>query len=241
VRRFVGDEDYQTMIRGASEIFRRGDIPELIRALDRDFGAGTFSLRYLFRDEQRKVVASILEHATDEASALYRSFYSQYGTLIRFVTDLGIPLPPRFHMAVDFTLNENLLNALAKPDPDAAEIDEMLDQIRRAGFEPDKVTLEFSFRRTVEHAAEAFRDHPDDLEHLREFQRIAAICPSLPFEVNLWVAQNIYFVVTRARSEQYRKRAEAGDETAREWLASATALGEILNVNTSHLTTASGS
>ncbi len=56
VRRFTGEKLYRTMVRDATEVFRRGDIPELIRAVDRNFGAGTFSLRYLFRDEQRKIV-----------------------------------------------------------------------------------------------------------------------------------------------------------------------------------------
>lgn len=47
----------------------------------------------------------ILETALSEAAALYRNFYAQYATLARFVLELGIPLPARFQMAVDFTLN----------------------------------------------------------------------------------------------------------------------------------------
>ena len=136
VRRFAGEKLYQTMVRDATEVFRRGDIPELIRAVDRNFGTGTFSLRYLFRDEQRKIVASILENATAEASALYRSFYGQYGTLIRFVTRSGDSrCPPKFQMAVDFSLNEDLLD---RPLPGRARSAERstksCDQVKRAGI-----------------------------------------------------------------------------------------------------------
>ena len=160
VRRFGGEELYRTMVRDATEVFRRGDIPELIRAVDRNFGTGTFSLRYLFRDEQRKIVHNILDHATVEASALYRSFYGQYGTLIRFVSDLGIPLPPKFQMAVDFSLNEDLLAAVARDEPDAERIHEILDRSSVAAS-LSIWSLSNSFPQKVERIAERFRVSPD--------------------------------------------------------------------------------
>ena len=232
VRSFGGENLYQDMVRDASEVFRRGDIPELIRAVDRNFGSGTFSLRSLFRDEQRKIVASILEYATMEAAALYRSFYGQYGTLIRFVSDLGIPLPPRFQMAVDFSLNEDLLAAVSRDDPDAERIREILDQVKRGGIPLDLVALEFAFRRSVERIAERFRVNPTDLERLQAFERVVGICPSLPFEVNLWGVQNTYFEVLKAWGEQFQRRAETGDPEARAWLSTAASLGERLYVTT---------
>ncbi|HTT65894.1 MAG TPA: DUF3536 domain-containing protein [Bryobacteraceae bacterium] len=235
VRRFAGEDEYQAMARDATDVFRRGDIPELIRVVDRNFNTETFSLRYLFRDEQRKIVRKILEQATAEAATLYRSFYAQYGTLIRFVTDLGIPLPPKFQMAVDFTLNEDLLTTLSADDPDAEEIRRLLEQIRLAGIPLDKVTLEFAFRKTVERAAQTFRDSPGELERVQAFERVLSICPMLPFEVNLWVAQNIFFEVMKACAEQYRQRAASGDPEARTWLANATALGERLYISASFL------
>jgi alpha-amylase/alpha-mannosidase (GH57 family) len=227
VRRFGGEEAYLAMAGEAAETFRLGDIPELIRAVDRNFGTGTFSLRYLFRDEQRRIVNSILDHATAEASTLYRSFYSQYGTLIRFVADLGIPLPLRFQMAVDFTLNEDLLAALSQERPDAERIRELLEQIKRSGIVVDTVTMEFTYRRTVERAARQFQQNPRDLERIQAFERAVEICGLLPFKVNLWAAQNTYFEVIRdCTSECQRSHPEA-----QLWRAAVTSLGQKLYVN----------
>jgi len=235
VREFAGDEAYQAMRHETADVFRRGDIPELIRVVDRNFASGTFSLRYLFRDEQRKIVNRILENATTEAAALYRGFYAHYGSLIRFLADLGIPLPQRFQMAVDFTLNEDLHAALSKDDPDAERIREVLEQVKRAGIVLDTVPLEFTFRKTVSRAAARFQEDPHALEPLRAFDRAVAICPSLPFEVNLWIAQNVYFEVVRGLAEQYLQRAASGDPDAQAWLAVAGSLGEKLYINTSFL------
>jgi alpha-amylase/alpha-mannosidase (GH57 family) len=235
VRIFGGEAAYKAMSGEAAEVFRRGDIPELIRAVDRNFGRGTFSLRYLFRDEQRRIVNNIVDQATAEASALNRSFYLQYGTLIRFVADLGIPLSPLFQMAVDFTLQEEMLAALSQDQPDLDRIEEILEQTKQAGITLDQVTLEFTFRRTVDRSAQHFQKSHGSLKQLRAFENTVGICASLPFEVNLWVAQNIYFEVIRKYESLYKDRAAAGDSKAQLWLATAASLGEKLYVNSKPL------
>ena len=231
VRPFGGNEAYQAMAGETAEVFRRGDVPELVRAVDRNFATGTFSLRYLFRDEQRRIVNTILDNATAEASALYRTFYAQYGSLIRFVAEMGIPLSPQFQMAVDFSLHEELSNALSKSRPTAERIAEILAQIERAGIPLHPVPLEFTFRRTVEQAAQALQQNPGDITCLEALEKTASICALLPFEVNLWRAQNIYFEVMQARAAEFKRRTEAGDHEAQRWLATAALLGERLYVN----------
>jgi alpha-amylase/alpha-mannosidase (GH57 family) len=235
VRKYGGDGAYEALLHDTEDVFRRGDIPELIRAVDRNFGTGTYTLRYLFRDEQRKIVNRILHAATAEAAALYRSFYAQHGSLIRFVSDLGIPLPARFQMAVDFTLNEDCYAALAASEPDAGRIAEVLEQVSRAGIRLDTVTLEFAFRKTIELAAQRFYASPHDLDRIRDFERVVAIGASLPFEVNLWSAQNLYFETMRVEAAHYLRRAESGDPEAQAWLEAASRLGEKLYIDTDFL------
>jgi hypothetical protein len=233
VRVFRGEPAYQTLKSEIAEIFRRGDIPGIIRAVDRNFGSGTYSLRLLFRDEQRKIVHTILEKAMSEAAAVYRNFYSQYATLARFMTELGIPLPGRFQMAVDFTLNEELLTALSADDPDIERIRGLLEDVKRAGILLDLVTLEFAFRRTVERAAERFRADAGDLDRLQRFERVAGVCPLLPFEVNLWAAQNIYYEAMHGLFAGFQSKAGMGDPDARAWVNSARSLGAMLGVSAS--------
>lgn len=201
VRGYRGTEAYGALVTEIQEIFHRGEITELVRAVDRNFGSGTYSLRLLFRDEQRKIVGLILDRALGEAASLYRGFYGQYATLTRFITDLGIPLPARFQMAVDFTLHEDLMAALSVEEPDACHVQALLEQVNRTGIRLDHVTLEFAFRRTIERAAEAFSRNPHDPQLLGRFDRAVSLCPLLPFQVNLWAAQNAYHAARAAGVE----------------------------------------
>jgi alpha-amylase/alpha-mannosidase (GH57 family) len=198
IREYQGEEAYEALTAEIKELFGRGDVPELVRAVDRNFGAGAYSLRSLFRDEQRKIVNLIMENALQEAESLYRNFYSHYSTLARFVRELEIPLPHRFLMAVDFTLHEDLLAALSAAEPDAKRVEALLDQLRRLGIPLDNVTLEFAFRKTVERAATEYEADPFDAERVKRFHDVVSLSPSLPFPTNLWTAQNTYHRARRA-------------------------------------------
>ena len=96
VRPYQGPDEYASMQAEIVELFQREDVPDMIRAVDRQFGDESYSLRFLFRDEQHKIVRILLESALEEASGLYRSFYREYGPLARFLTEIGAPVPAPF-------------------------------------------------------------------------------------------------------------------------------------------------
>ena len=116
VRPYQGGKAYASMKEEIVEFFQRGDIPDLIRAVDRQFGEESYSLRFLFRDEQHKITRILLASALQEAASLYRSFNREFGPLARFLTDIGAPVPHRFRMAIEFALHQDLQNALSQDD-----------------------------------------------------------------------------------------------------------------------------
>ncbi len=231
VREYRGREAYDTLTAEISSVFERGDIPGLIRAVDRNFAAGTYSLRFLFRDEQRRIVSLILDSALAEVASVYRNVYSQYSTLARFITELGIPLPARFQMAADFALNEDFMEALTATEPDTEHLLTLCDQARLTSARLDAVTLEFAARRTLERVAGAWLDSSASLDALLRFERTARACARLPFTVNLWQPQNAFYEVARSRGAEIRAHAAAGDGDARAWLEHAAMLGRILEVH----------
>jgi hypothetical protein len=184
------------------ELLLRDDVPDLIRAVDRQFGIGIYSLRLLFRDQQHKIVRILLESALDEATGLYRSFYREYGPLARFLTDIGVSVPERFRVAINFALHQDLQAALSRSDVDVAMVRPLLDQIRRSGAKPEEVSLEFAFRQVLEKFARRWRDDPTDTEAVDALNRVLNVLDILPFKVNLWAAQNVaYDVVNEVSAE----------------------------------------
>jgi alpha-amylase/alpha-mannosidase (GH57 family) len=230
VRKFQADEAYRALDQELDGALAGGDLAELVRLIDKNFGSDTYTLRLLFRDEQRKILGILLEEATNQARALYRDFHDEHARLIRFVTDLGVPLPRRFRLAVDFTLNSDLLDAFSTDEIDLLKAREMLDEVRRTGVKPDVVTLEFALRRTIDRLFTRFVTDPMNPDLLQRLNEIIDLVLSLPFEVRLWDAQNTYYGMMRGYAGQVRERAEHGEPEAQAWTEAFARLGEKLKV-----------
>jgi alpha-amylase/alpha-mannosidase (GH57 family) len=230
VRKFQGEESYRGLDQDVEKAVGSGDLADLVRLIEKNFGSGMYTLRMLFRDEQRKILSVILEEATNEARALYRNFHDEHAHLIRFVTDLGVPLPRRFRLAVDFTLNSDLLDIFSAEEVDLNKSRAILEEIHRTGVTPDAVTLEFALRRTLEHLFIRFVANPLEPGLLQRLQQTINLVLSLPFEVRIWEAQNTYYRMMCNYAGQILERAEHGDADARGWLEAFTELGETLKV-----------
>jgi alpha-amylase/alpha-mannosidase (GH57 family) len=230
VRQYHGGEEYHALDQEVEKAVESGDLAELVRLTEKNFGSGMYTLRSLFRDEQRKILNVILEEATNEARALYRNFHDEHAHLIRFVTDLGVPLPRRFRLAVDFTLNSDLLDAFSNGEVDLDKSRTIIEEIRRTGVKPDAVTLEYSLRRTIERLFTSFVANPTEPGLLQRLLETIDLVLSLPFEVRLWEAQNTYYSMMRDYAGTVRERAEGGDAEAQAWLEGFAKLGEKLKV-----------
>ena len=126
-----GNEDtYTQMLESISAAFSQVDIPEVVRLLDRRFNNKTYSLRSLFRDEQRRILKIILSGTTAEAEAAYMSLYDHHGALMRFITSLGTPMPREFTAAIEYAFNSLMRRACAADDLNEARIRDLLRESR---------------------------------------------------------------------------------------------------------------
>jgi alpha-amylase/alpha-mannosidase (GH57 family) len=229
-RRFQGEEPYQATVQELSEVFRRADFPEVIRLLDKHFGESTYSLRSLFRDEQRKVLNLLLESTLAEAEAIYRQLYERNAPMMRFITSLGIPTPKAFYSAAEFVLNSNLRRAFEGEEVDVERVKSLLEEAKLEGVTLDAATIEYALRRSIERMAKQFSTNPHDFSLLQRLNAILELTRSLPFMVNLWEPQNIYYEVLKTVYPESRDRAEQGDESAKMWVAYFASLGEKLYI-----------
>jgi len=227
VREFRGEEAYQALVREAAERFSRADFPETIRLLDRHFGESTYSLQSLFRDEQHKIVNLILETTLAEVEATYRQVYEYHTPLMRSLSDLGAPLPAVLRMTAEFVLNNNLRRAFEGEALDLAHIRALLDRAVRDKVSLETAGLSYTISHTLEKLIEEFRAHPEQIPLLEKLGALIGLLQSLPFEVDLWKAQNAYYAMWQKVYPEFRSRA---DQEAQVWAGRFLSLGEKLSV-----------
>jgi alpha-amylase/alpha-mannosidase (GH57 family) len=230
VRQYAGEEAYQQMVQEVSQTFTSADFPEVIRLLDKHFGTSTYSLKNLFRDEQRKVMDSILESALSEIEAAYHQVYEHYYPPMRFLAELGNPVPKAFNSAAEFILNSDLRRALNSDNLEVEKIRSLLNEIAAWNVELDTEGHSYLFQRALERMIARLAVSPDDTALLNNLVAAVAMVDSLPFGVDLWQVQNLYHDILQTTYAGFRERAEKGDESAKEWLDQFAAMGQQLKV-----------
>ncbi len=230
VREFQGEEQYQSLLRDVEEPFSRADFADVIRLLDKDFGESTYSLLSLFRDEQRKVSNLILESTLGEAESVYRQLYENHAPMMRFLTDLRIPLPRAFYTVAEFVLSANLRHAFENGELDRGRIMALLDEAKVANVELDGASLSYSITQSLERMMDALYNSPDEPDLLERLGAAVSLALSLPFRVDLWKIQNRYYEMLQTIYSEFQAKATKGNTEAKNWVQRFASLGNTLSV-----------
>jgi len=172
----------------------------------------------------------ILESTLAEIETVYRQVYEFRYPLMRFLTDLGHPLPKAFRTAAEFILNTDLRRALSSDTLDVERARNLLNEVRAWNVDLDTAGLGYLFKQTLEEMMDRFASAPEELSPLQDMVSAVALARSLPFEVNLWKVQNLYYEMLFINYPGCQRRAKKGDETAEEWVTQFISLGEQLSI-----------
>jgi alpha-amylase/alpha-mannosidase (GH57 family) len=231
---YRSEEAYRDLGKAARDAFGRSDLPAAIQALEQGFSGHTYSLRNLFRDEQRKVLTEVLESTVEHSFTLAREIYEEQAELLRFMSDCGVPLPRELKAAAEVALNGLLHQALAAPALDRAAILALLDEMRIAGIHLDQSSLEIALRRNLEKAAEHFFAGPQNLPALIQFRENLVVARALPFPIVLWAVQNRCYEVLHGiypqMQEKHGHEKHGHDKAGAHWMAQFRELAGLLQL-----------
>ena len=226
-RYFRGPQDYDSLVKEVGDAFLSADIPGALRALDHQFVGVTYSLKSLFRDEQRRIVSTILDSTLREAEGSFRQLYEQHAPLLRFLGELRTPPPQVLQMTAEFVLNASLRRAFEDENPDLERIRGLLDAAQRERATLDSAGLSYALRHSLERMIQLSQADPAELESLERLEAVVDLARGLPFEVDLWEVQNRYYQMLEQVRPVFQRRE---DDAARAWLDHFDRLGEKLRI-----------
>ena len=222
--------------RFADEIFdafHKASFPETLLLLEKSLGASLYSIRSLFRDEQRRILHMILEPTLMDVEQSYRQINEANASILRFLTDNNIPPPQALLAAARYVLNMDLIRAFEQEDPDGSAIQNLLESARLQGISLDSDTLEITIRKRLESMMNRLLTVPSDIRLLGEIEALVRILNTLPFELNLRRIQNIYYAILQSHYPECLEKASQKNEEALTWIGLFKSLGDILMVRIS--------
>jgi len=198
VRSFLGDEAYLTMKEEIVAAFNASDFAVVIRLMDTHFGMHAYSLKDLFRDEQRHILNLIIAGTLQEFEDKFITLYENSRGLMGYLRETGMPVPHRFMTTAETALNLELQKMFTSETIDADRIRDKVNEAKNWNAALDNKTLEFTIRRRIEGAMTALLQKPDSSQPMDEVLHLIQSITVLPFDVNLWQAQNIYWEMLKS-------------------------------------------
>lgn len=230
VRPYQGNGSEQKLIAEIGGAFERSDLPAVFRMIDEQFGKSVFSLRSLFRDEQRRVLDILLKNTNADLEELNLQAFERTAPLMHFLMDLGLALPPLFKHLADAALNSQLRHALEKTELDPEKIRDLLHQGGFWQVDLDKEGLAFVLGRTIQKLAAESHDRPGELGALREFKAAVKLALTMPFAVNFYKTQNSFYDTLKHKYPELKDSARNGSEDAEAWVNEFRELGSMLSI-----------
>src|SRR5215472_9859675 len=225
-----GDNPFQQLRDRLITAFTHADTAEVIRIIAEEFPHNTFTLRSLFRDEQRRILDLILKDTLNAVSASLGNVYENQASLIRLLNALKVPVPHALLAASSVALNGQLKQGLERPEIDPTVVKNLLREAAANNITLDTTTLEYTMRRRVEEQAAAFTRNPGDLDTLKRLHAMLDIAAALPFSVYLWRAQNLSFANLTNGAAGRHCSEQRQDASNHEWSTELAAVRDQLHI-----------
>ncbi len=230
VRPYRGEKEFNEMMHAIRENFRRSDITSVINSMDDYFAGHNYSLWHLFRDEKRKVMERILESSMESIEGNFRQIYEHQYPIIQAMKEMKIPLPKALAAPVEIILNHDFKEILGRKNPDMAKLKKLAEKFQRFSFSLDKAGLNLLAKQRLSRLMKDIMSSPQKTKLLKTAEDLFLLFNQMEIQPDLWESQNIYFVLTREHFAEMAKKAELGNQKAREWVSCFRRIGAFLGV-----------
>jgi alpha-amylase/alpha-mannosidase (GH57 family) len=220
-------EKHEALLIAVRAAVLRADIPAVIRLLDRYFGESAYSLTSLFNDEERRILKIILEPTLHEIESTFSAIYERHSSLLNFLSQAKVPKPPELTLAAGYSVNAGLRHALEEHPIDPARIHLLLDRARDIQIALDGSQLGYIAGERMKTAMIALHSRRERMASLDQAVQMAEVVSALPFEVQLWHAQNIWYEILE---NHQRRTLSLSPSEAESWEARFHTLGRRLGI-----------
>ena len=219
---------FEAFAAEAAGYVQSADFPEVIRLLDRFYGHTDYSLTSLFSDEQRRIVQLILNATLSDIEDSLTTIYEDHANLLHFLAQAGLPKPPALTLAAGFAVNAGLRRALEADPIDQSQVRSYLSLAQADQVALEMSTLSYLADQRMKRVMVELEFSSGSLELLERALSMASMLVELPFELNLWQAQNIWYEIQRTSS--YALTALATEDRPR-WDKDFSDLAECLSID----------
>jgi len=173
-------------------------------------------------DGQRKALDSIVASALDGIEKTFRPLFEKLYPPERFTAELGGAVPRVFQLTEELIINNEFHRVVKNIPLNAAGVDDLLNATAKWQITLDSDGIAYDFKITLEKTMAGFAVDPSDAGRLKDLLAAVSLARRLPFPVDLWKVQNMFWDMKDKIYPQF--------STNKEWLEDFVALGKQLSI-----------
>jgi alpha-amylase/alpha-mannosidase (GH57 family) len=223
---------FETFSAEAAGHVLRADFPEVIRLLDRYFGKAAYSLTSLFSDEQRRIVKLILNTTLWDVENSLSTIYQDHASLLHYLSQAGLPKPPALALAASFAINAGLRRTLESEPVDQVQMRSYFSLAKADQVPLETATLSYIADQRMKRAMVDLQAAVGSIDALESALSLARALTELPFDLNLWQAQNIWYEIFRTAGSALKTLSA---EERERWDKDIAELGACLSIDTTSI------
>jgi len=224
----VAAADFEAFCKDATASVLKADFPQVIRLLDRFYGSADYSLTSLFTDEQRRIVQLILNSTLWDIENSLTSIYKDHASLLHYLSQANLPKPPALTLAASFAINAGLRRVLETDPVDQAQLRSYLLLAKADGVQLEAANLSYISDLRMKRAMVELQMSAGNIDALDRALSLGRSLMELPFDLNLWQAQNIWYEILRTST--YALTSLSREDRPR-WEVDFNELGECLSID----------
>jgi alpha-amylase/alpha-mannosidase (GH57 family) len=193
---------FEAFAAEAAGYVQRADFPEVIRLIDRFYGHANYSLTSLFSDDQRRIVQIILNSTLWDIENSLTTIYQDHASLLHFLAQAGLPMPPGLTIAAGFAINAGLRRIIEADPVDQPRLQSYLVMAKADQVTLETTTLSYIADQRMKRAMIELEMSSGSLEVLERALALARTLTQMPFDLNMWQAQNLWYEILRTPPDQ---------------------------------------
>jgi alpha-amylase/alpha-mannosidase (GH57 family) len=211
-------------------LLERGDRQEAAVELKRLFGTHLYTLTDLFMDERQRTVKEMIGTQIGKILEEFRHIYRDHLGLLHFLHENALPVPAPLSAAAEQLLNEEILLYLNSDEAFFGRIREKVESAKACDLKLDRILLTHAASQRSRSLLLALAAAPDDQQRLAQAIKDIDELLTLPWSIDLWQAQNIYFDIRQQTLPAKLVAAKKNDTAAAKWLQQFATLGSIMGI-----------
>ena len=199
VRGFESVEAYEELKADLHQRFARGSLSDVVRALDRHFPGESCTLRHLFEDERRRILARTAEAALQRDADAYQRIWDESRPLVRSLREEDAAVPELLTAVARHVLARSITAELEQVEASGIVPDrvfDLLEEARQVGLTLDLSAANAPMRRAVARAMDALAGDPEP-ERARSTLTLIDRAWRLGVWFGLWDTQNRFLEIWR--------------------------------------------